>query len=94
LKTYDPDAVPVKAGRIPSQEVDGEIFAITPDDGFLHDFNEVGSFIWLLIDGKRSLGEIESSILAEYGVEPNQLRNDLTTFFNTLAEKGLVEYAR
>ncbi|MCX7022626.1 MAG: PqqD family protein [bacterium] len=94
MKTYDPDAVPVKAGRIPSQDVDGEIFAITPDDGFLHNFNEVGSLIWNLIDGKHSLGEIESSILAEYDAEPHQLRNDLTTFFKVLGEKGLVEYAR
>ncbi|OGD78516.1 MAG: hypothetical protein A2Y64_05615 [Candidatus Coatesbacteria bacterium RBG_13_66_14] len=94
MKTYDPDAVPVKAGRIPSQEVDGEIFAITPEDGVLHNFNEVGSSIWLLIDGKRSLGEIERSVLAEYDVEPNQLRNDLKTFFKVLGEKGLVEYKR
>jgi len=94
MKTYDPDAVPVKAGRIPSEEVDGEIFAITPEDGFLHNFNDVGSFIWNLIDGKQNLGEIEGRVLAEYEVEPNQLRNDLTTFFKALGEKGLVEYRR
>jgi hypothetical protein len=93
MKTYDPDAVPVKAGRIPSQEIDGEVFAITPDDGYLHNFNEIGSLIWNLIDGKRGLGEIERSLLAEYDVEPDQLRNDLTAFFKTLVEKGLVEYA-
>jgi hypothetical protein len=94
MKTYDPDAVPVKTGRIPSQDVDGEVFAITPDDGVLHNFNEVGSLIWNLIDGKHSLAEIEGSILAEYDVETNQLRNDLTTFFKALGEKGLVEYKR
>jgi hypothetical protein len=94
MKTYDPDAVPVKTGRIPSQEVDGEIFAITPEDGMLHNFNEVGSFIWNLIDGKRSLADIEGSIIAEYDVESNQLRNDLTTFFKALGEKGLVGYKR
>jgi hypothetical protein len=94
MKTYDPDAVPVKTGRIPSQDVDGEVFAITPDDGVLHNFNEVGSLIWNLIDGKHSLAEIEGSILAEYDVETNRLRNDLTTFFKALGEKGLVEYKR
>jgi hypothetical protein len=93
MKTYDPDAVPVKAGRIPSQDVDGEVFAITPDDGVLHNFDELGSFVWKLIDGKRSLGDIEGRVLAEYDVEPTRLRDDLTAFFKMLAEKGLVEYA-
>ena len=94
MNEYSKELVPVKAGRIPSQEVDGEVFAITPDDGFLHNFNEVGSLIWNLIDGARSLGDIESEILAAYDVEPQRLTDDLAEFFDRLRRKGLVEYRR
>ena len=91
MKTYDPDAIPVKAGHIPSQEVEGEIFAITPDDGVLHNFNEVGSLIWNLIDGRRPLSVIEKSILKEYEIDSESVRRDLSQFMKTLIKRGLIE---
>ncbi|HUT99253.1 MAG TPA: PqqD family protein [bacterium] len=94
MKTYDPDAVPVKAGLIPSQNVDGEIFAITPEDGVLHNFNEVGSFIWNLIDDEKSVREIASKVLSEYEVAPDALKQDMIEFFSQLHKKGLIEYRR
>ncbi len=92
MKTYDPDAIPVKAEQIPSQEVEGEIFAITPDDGVLHNFNEVGSLIWNLIDGRRPLAEIEESIAKEYEIDGESVRRDLSQFVKTLIKRGLIEF--
>jgi hypothetical protein len=94
MKKYDPQAVPVKAEPLPYQEVEGEIFAITPDDGVLHNFNEVGSFIWTLIDGENSLEKIEGGVLAEYEVVQDDLRRDMADFFAALVQKGLIEYRR
>lgn len=90
MKTFDPAIVPQPSSNLPWRELDGEIFAITPDDGFLHTFNETASFIWELIDGKLNLGEIETRVLDEFEVTPEQLRGDLTDFLNRLEENHLV----
>lgn len=94
MKTCDPDAIPVKVEKIPSQEVEDEIFAITPDDGMLHNINEMGSLIWNLINGRRRIADIEVKLLSEYEVDTLTLQKDLFTFFNKLHQKGLIEYKR
>jgi len=91
MKTFDPAIVPQPASNLPWRELDGEVFAITPDDGVLHTLNETASFIWGLIDGKRSLGEIETQVLDEFEVTSEQLRDDLTAFLTLLEERRLVQ---
>jgi hypothetical protein len=94
MNKYDPQAVPVKTKPLPYQEVDGEVFAITPDDGMLHNLNEVGSIIWNLIDGKTNIGDIENKILSQYEIDSPTLQADLLSFMNKITEKGLIEYKK
>ncbi len=91
MKTFDPAIVPQLSSKLPWRKLDNEVFAITPDDGFLHTLNETASFIWELIDGKLSLGEIEARVLSEFEVNAAELRHDLVAFVNLLEEKEMLK---
>ena len=52
--------------------------------------NEIGTMIWGLIDGKRSVSEIAEAICKTYEVEPEIAEKDTLEFVNTLNEAGLL----
>ena len=52
--------------------------------------NEIGTMIWGLIDGKRSVSEIAEAICKTYEVKPEDAEKDTLEFLNTLKEVGLL----
>ena len=58
--------------------------------GRLLSLNEVGAFIWELIDGKRRLGEILAEILREHEVEEDPARSDLLELISKLEKLGAI----
>lgn len=48
--------------------------------------NEVGSFIWDLIDGRNQLQEIKKKIVKEFDVNEREAEDDLITFIEQLVE--------
>ncbi|MBF0567496.1 MAG: cobalamin-dependent protein [Nitrospirae bacterium] len=57
--------------------------------------NEIGSFIWKLLDGKHSVRDIALSILSECeGEKPEyqSVRDDVIAFVGQLRDKGLVQW--
>ena len=52
--------------------------------------NEIGTMIWGLIDGKRSVTEIARAICRTYEVKPEVAEKDTLEFLNTLKEAGLL----
>lgn len=52
--------------------------------------NQVGSCIWELIDGEKSLGEILDMIVSEFDVKPEEAEADLIEFVKQLDKIGAV----
>lgn len=53
--------------------------------------NPVGSVVWGLMDGQRTVREISREVAARFGVDEARARADVEVFLSTLATRGLVE---
>lgn len=73
-----------------SRVVDGEAVIVLPESGQVGVLNEVGTRVWELADGTRSLEEIVAAILEEFEVTPERARQDVDAFVQELVEKGML----
>lgn len=89
----DDQRIPVYHPRTASRIFDGEAVVITPAENITRMFNPVGSHIWELIDGRRSIGQIVDLLIDEYDVNPERARRTTLDFFAMLEEKRLVVWA-
>lgn len=55
--------------------------------------DDMGSFVWNLCDGKRSVREIASLLAGKYRLNRREAVLSLTTFLRSLGRKGLVGFA-
>jgi len=72
--------------------IDGEAVIITPADSTMHTLNDVGTRIWELMTGTRSLHEVAGVLCAEFEVDRERAEKDTLWFTECLAKKGLIEY--
>ena len=56
----------------------------------VYTLNDIGSRIWELIDGVKSVEEIASILVQEYMVEDKQAEADLLDFLNELEHIGAI----
>jgi len=52
--------------------------------------NDIGGYIWKLIDGKTKVKEIKESITKEFGVTPERSEKDLIYFLSQLEKLKLI----
>jgi hypothetical protein len=71
--------------------IDGEAVIITPTDSTMHSLNDVGTRIWELITGTRSLKDVAEVINSEFDVDLERAQKDTLWFVECLAKKGLIE---
>ena len=84
------DEYPVFHPQVAARIIDGEAVIVLPESGQVNILNEVGSRIWELIDGTRSLGEITAIIVAEYNVTAEQAERDVEEFIQELVENKML----
>ncbi|QLQ07996.1 MAG: PqqD family protein [Anaerolineae bacterium] len=77
-----------RGGRVYS----GEAVILSPAENMVCMLNPVGSRIWELVDGVRTVDEIALALTAEFDVEYAQARHSTQEFLDTLAVKGLVTW--
>ena len=71
------------------------MLVITARDSMLHRFNEVGTFIWQLIEKPRTVNAICSAIASHFeGFTEEEHAADLRSFLEKLEKKGCVEILR
>jgi hypothetical protein len=59
----------------------------------VYTLNEVGSFVWELIDGRRTAQAIVEEVCARYEVLPGQAARDVDELLESLEARGLVRVA-
>jgi archaellum component FlaC len=77
---------PTTAWRI----IEGEAVILSMETKVLRGLNPVGSRVWELIDGRRSVEEITHVIVEEFEVSLQEATRDVREFVQTLLDKGLV----
>ena len=86
---FYPKPHPQTAGRV----IDGEAVLILSDDSEINVLNAVGSWIFALEDGSRTVGEIATAISDEFEVEPAAALNDVVEFLDNLVADNVMAYA-
>ena len=77
---------PTTAWRV----IEGEAVILSLETKVLRGLNPVGSRVWELIDGRRSVDEIVRVVVEEFDVAPQDAARDVRGFVQELLDKGLV----
>lgn len=62
-----------------------------PKVSYIH-FDEMGSFIWPLMDGQRDILEIGKFVEEHFGEKANPLYERLSQYFKTLEKYNFIDY--
>ncbi len=75
-----------------SSVIGQETILLNYELGNYYELNEVGGFIWSLLQDKKSLSvqEIQKNVLEEFDVEPAVCEQELTTFLGNLLREKLI----
>lgn len=77
------------------QQVSGDLgeeaVILNLEDGVYYGVNSVGSRIWSEIQQPRTLQQLLGTLTDEFEVDPDTCLNDIRTFLQQLADKGLVQ---
>lgn len=71
--------------------MDGEVVILGFQSGSYYGLDQVGAFVWDLLQQPQSVAEIRDAILAEYDVAPNECERDLLALLDDMATKQLIE---
>ena len=73
------------------EKIDGEVVIFDPDNGTIHELNNVASEIWGFVDGK-TIELVMDQLKTRYSIEDEyNLRKDLYGFFNEMIRHGILE---
>jgi hypothetical protein len=75
------------------RDLDGEAVLLATESGKYFGLNEVGTRMWSLLRLEGDVEAVCQSLLAEYDVPEERLREDVAQFVGALADRGLVENA-
>ena len=80
---------PGKSSQIASRIIENEAVVVIPQQGVVEVFNNTGSRIWELMDGKKKTQEIIDILVAEFEVSQEELQTDTIGFLEELADKKM-----
>lgn len=81
---------PNKSLHTASRIIDRQAVVVIPGKGQVNLLNPVGSRLWELADGKKSLNELAMLISNEFEVEPEVAYLDTEEFVRELLEKRML----
>jgi hypothetical protein len=81
-------AVPVASFTV--RQIDEETILLNDDGDTIHILDEIGTFIWRQVDGRKSIEEILELLIGEYEVSRETARTDLVDFLNELEQKRII----
>ena len=79
-----------KSKNSASRIIDGQAVIMTLNDNTLHCLNGVGTRIWELCDGQRTIEDIIGIIQEEYMVDYEVGEKDCQAFMQDLCAKGML----
>jgi hypothetical protein len=80
----------VPTGRVLTTRAKEEVILLHLDDGSYYSLDEIGSRIWALCDGTRTLADVAAVICEEYEAPQATIEADATEFAGELVAAGLL----
>ena len=80
---------PSRADDLVWREIEGEIVILTEDGRNIHTLNNVGSVIWNLADGVRSISEIAVLVCDRFEAQGDAAETDTLEFCREMVEKKI-----
>ncbi len=71
--------------------VEGEAVLLDLEGRRVLGLNAVGSFVWGLLDGRRTVAEVAEAVAARFEVTPAAAARDVTAFLADLDRRGFVQ---
>ncbi len=84
-----PSPHPQVAGRL----VDDQALLVLCEEGRVNVYNTVGTRVWELADGTRTLAAIVETVLAEYDVDRDRAEADVAAFVDLLVARNMLQLA-
>ena len=72
------------------EEFDDWAILYDPDTGDAYGINPVGAYIWKRLDGRHTIKDVTSDLIAEYKGVPENVAECLDSFIKELASHGMV----
>ena len=87
------DSIPRHGADTASRTIDEQAIVVRINDYMIHTLNLVGTRVWELADGRRTVAQIAALLRDEFDEVPNgqTLERDALTFVETMVSKGLLE---
>ncbi|GAC1652497.1 MAG: PqqD family protein [Herpetosiphon sp.] len=89
--TINLDMVVTVTKDIVFSDLNGEIAILNIKNGEYYGLDNVGAFIWSVIQEPTPLSRVRDLLLEEYAVDPKQCEHDLLVLFQNLLSVGLIE---
>lgn len=83
---------PRRVEQVVASELEGEMVLLNLATEEYYSLNEVGTRLWDLTDGKRTVAEMIDTILQEYEAERAGVTEDVLALFQELTDEGLVAW--
>lgn len=84
-----PEQYLVRSPFLAWRVIGGEVVIISPQERELHTLNEVGTTIWQLADGSRTLRQVAQELSQIYEIAPEEVLPDVLAFAQEMVEKGV-----
>ncbi len=81
---------PKQHNDVASRVIDEEAIILTPNTGILHTLNPVGTRIWELANGKRTVSGIIQKIKDEFDADEKRIGEDVVDFIESLIHKNMM----
>ena len=85
--------VPALRPNLTTRDFDDELVVVDPATNVVRIFNEVGSRIWQLIDGERSVDAIVQTLITEYDVSAEEAERATDAFLADLEARQLLKWS-
>lgn len=81
---------PIRSKKTASRILQEEAVIVLPQESKVNTLNPVGTRIWELSDGNRTIKDIIKAIINEFEAEKTEVEKDIIEFINELVNKNML----
>jgi coenzyme PQQ biosynthesis protein PqqD len=89
-KMMNRESCPKRGEQVIAQKAANDLLLFNMNDGNYYSLNEIGSRIWELCDGNRSVSQLVEALAAEYDASSEVLENDVVELLESLQSGKLI----
>jgi hypothetical protein len=83
---------PARAATVIARDLGEELVLLDTRDEQYYSLDEVGAFIWQLIDGQRTVADLVAAVVAEYDAPEPTIQQDVLEILENLASEQLIAW--